>query len=180
MKKDKLYRQPLWSHGWIPIYFLPISFYLHIVFIRSTFIFRTSWEHPYPWLREGCGLFLSIIFWMHRFNSYAHRLTEILLTAFTFTFSPSQAFSSFYRIDFLLCYFPFKIRSISSTEKIATSFLIYKLIILQHAFSNHRLSAHRTFLCDFTIFIANLYFFHRKLLRSKNSLMCAQILYSFR
>lgn len=36
---------------------------------------------------------------MHRFNSYAHRLTEMLLTAFTFTFSPSQAFSFFHRIS---------------------------------------------------------------------------------
>nr|DAP47747.1 MAG TPA: hypothetical protein [Caudoviricetes sp.] len=35
---------------------------------------------------------------MHRFNSYTHRLTEILLTVFTFTFSPSQAFSSFRHI----------------------------------------------------------------------------------
>lgn len=41
---------------------------------------------------------------MHRFNSYAHRLTEILLTAFTFTFSPSQVFGSFHRIN-LFYYF---------------------------------------------------------------------------
>ena len=41
---------------------------------------------------------------MHSVNSYAHRLTEMLLTAFTFTFSPSQAFSSFHHIN-LFYYF---------------------------------------------------------------------------
>ena len=49
-------------------------------------------------------MFLSIIFWMHSVNSYAHRLTEVLPTAFTFTFSPSQVFSSFHRIN-LFYYF---------------------------------------------------------------------------
>ena len=43
-------------------------------------------------------MFLSIIFCTYSFNSYTHRLTGMLLTAFTFTFSPSQVFSSFYRI----------------------------------------------------------------------------------
>nr|DAQ21732.1 MAG TPA: hypothetical protein [Caudoviricetes sp.] len=32
------------------------------------------------------------------FSLYAHRLTDLLVSAFTFTFSPSQAFSSFYLI----------------------------------------------------------------------------------
>nr|DAF61679.1 MAG TPA: hypothetical protein [Siphoviridae sp. ct1IF5]DAJ72845.1 MAG TPA: hypothetical protein [Caudoviricetes sp.] len=32
------------------------------------------------------------------FSLYAHRLTDLLISAFTFTFSPSQAFSSFYLI----------------------------------------------------------------------------------
>lgn len=32
------------------------------------------------------------------FSLYAHRLTVLLISAFTFTFSPSQVFSSFYLI----------------------------------------------------------------------------------
>nr|DAE65175.1 MAG TPA: hypothetical protein [Bacteriophage sp.] len=32
------------------------------------------------------------------FSLYAHRLTDLLVSAFTFTFSPSQVFSSFYLI----------------------------------------------------------------------------------
>lgn len=43
-------------------------------------------------------MFQSIIFCVCRFNSHAHRLTEMLLTAFTFTFSSSQTFGSFHRI----------------------------------------------------------------------------------